>query len=158
MNNISISYIRSYSINRLDVKNNFKRSQLRMWHRCPSHWWRKKHGLQTSCMLHISSKVDLVLPSGPSFELGGKNTFVAKDLKLPMWKWNSHPRVIEHVEQCFVHKKPPKEMLKKMDNTLPATSRTMSVKKVKLALIRQYYGSKALCIYKCILCSCEKCH
>ena len=50
----------------------------------PESLMRKKHGIRTSCMLHISSKADLVLPSGPSFGLGGKNTFVDKDLKLPM--------------------------------------------------------------------------
>ena len=50
----------------------------------PESLMRKKHGIRTSCMLHISSKADLVLPSSPSFGLGGKNTFVDKDLKLPM--------------------------------------------------------------------------
>jgi hypothetical protein len=50
----------------------------------PESLMRKRRGIRTSCMLHISSKADLVPPSGPSFELGGKNTFVAKDLKLPM--------------------------------------------------------------------------
>ena len=57
---------------------------------------RKRHGIRTPCMLHISSKVNLVLPSGPSFDLGGRNVFVGKNPKLPMSKWNSLPRVIEH--------------------------------------------------------------
>jgi hypothetical protein len=42
---------------------------------------KKKHGTQISCMLHISSRADLVLPSDPSFGLGGKHTFVDKDLQ-----------------------------------------------------------------------------
>jgi hypothetical protein len=47
----------------------------------PQSLMRKKLGIRTSCMLRISSKADLVLPSDPSFELGGKNTFVDKDLQ-----------------------------------------------------------------------------
>ena len=50
----------------------------------PESLMRKKHGIRTSCMLRISSKVDLVLPLGPCFEPGGKNTFVGKGPKLPM--------------------------------------------------------------------------
>ena len=50
----------------------------------PESLMRKKHGIRTFYMLHISSKADLVLPSGPSFGLGGRNTYVDRDLKLPM--------------------------------------------------------------------------
>ena len=38
----------------------------------PESLMRKKHGTQTSCMLHITSKADLVPPSDPSFGLGEK--------------------------------------------------------------------------------------
>ena len=62
----------------------------------PESMMRKKHGIRTFCMLLIISKADLVPHSGLSFELGGEHTFVDKDPKLPMWKWNFPPRVIEH--------------------------------------------------------------
>ena len=62
------------------------------------------------------------------------------------------------LEQCFCAKEALKRNVEENGQYTGNNHWTMTVKKAKLALIRQYYCFRTICIYNCILCCCEKRH
>ena len=59
---------------------------------------------------------------GPIFRAWWEEYFRRQGSKVAHVKVKFSAKSNRTLEQCFVHKKPPKELLKKMDNTLPATT------------------------------------